>query len=238
MTFVVGVVAEGKTDLPVIEQLLGAAFEAEGRGLVEVRNLHPRYDATSGTWEDAGWRKVQAWCVRYAPTSRVGEFLRPIFAGDRACDALLIHLDADIADAVADELGFLPSLGPAPSPAERGAVIRRALDAWLWPKPEPIRRERPAQHVSLAAVQATESWIVAGARPDLVEPEAVDPVAALIASDPALERRRAPGHLRKSPKRWRRLSQRYVVGNEASIIARCPHLRAALDALTALAGAS
>lgn len=232
--FVVGLVAEGKTDLPVIECLVAASFEASGRGPVEVRNLHPHYDATSGTWEDGGWYTVLAWCLQFGPTARVSEFLRPVFAGDRACDALLVHLDGDMAHKLATDLG-LPPLGPSPPPDERGSVIRRVLDVWLWPKPEPEHRPLGELHVPLPAVQATETWIVAGARPDLMDPESVEPTQALIAISPGLEHQKSPGHLRKSLKRWRRLSRRYVAGNEASIIARCPHLAAALDELTALA---
>lgn len=230
-TFTLGLVVEGVTDLPVIQCIVAHHLSEAGVREVRFRSLQPKYDRTSDEWGEGGYHAVKAWCLRNDPQKRVELFLRPLFAGDETCDALLIHLDGDLAERFAEEVGR-PEWAENPSAAERGRVIGHLLDRWLWS--EPGERAEEALHVPLVAVQATETWIIAGARPDLADPEAVEPVAALLALSPGLGDQRRPGHLKKDPKRWRRLTRRYVDGNERSIIGRCPHLRSALDALVEL----
>ncbi|MCB9760509.1 MAG: hypothetical protein H6739_11775 [Alphaproteobacteria bacterium] len=227
MAFTVGLVAEGVTDLVVIERIVRESLEGAGLAAGELRfeMLQPERDATSGQWSDGGHGHVKAWCLRYPPGLRLGSFLQPLFAGVPArCDLIVVHLDADVIVPIAHAEG----LGvPDPLTAfAQGVLTRAVLERWLWPDPT---RPGEGRHTLLPAVQATETWIVAGADPALADPESADPVPLLIALNPGLSDGGASPKLKKSRRKWGQLFRRHLAGQVADVAARCPHLQHALS---------
>ena len=62
MHLVVGVVAEGSTDVVVLDEYLSTwVQELDDSVTLEVRPLQPAIDATSGRFGDGGWTWVKVW---------------------------------------------------------------------------------------------------------------------------------------------------------------------------------
>jgi hypothetical protein len=227
MAVVVGVIAEGQTDVEVLKVILREHLAAAGVVVnereLEVRRLFPEPDGTTG----GGWSVLASWLKAHGPLWRRRRYLEPLFADEAPCNALLVHLDGDVATHVAAALGW-PE--PAPTPAGRAQVIHDALMTWLFPE----GAADPA-HVILPAVWCTETWLVVGLVPVTADPEAVDPAPWLIGVSPGLAT--PGGKLRKSVERWRKLAKRRLAGEVDRVVARCAHLKQALDQLNAALGA-
>ena len=156
----IGVVAEGKTDRVVLEELLAGQLKALRPSLeTEFINIQPDPDATSGSI-DGGWTHVKQWCHANPPDRRQIIYLgRALFASDldtKRCDILLVILDADASEHIAKNSGVQPP-PPAPSAVDRRLFIRHILDSWLWPGGLGVRE----RHILAAAVEAIEAWLVA-----------------------------------------------------------------------------
>ena len=104
--------------------------------------------------------------------------------------------------------------------------MEEVLERWLWGG-STGRNADPNQgnHCLVAAVRATETWIVAGLDPSLDKPEEIaEPELELMRLEPALWTRCVGGvnRLNKYPPAWRRLAKR--AGEQLQHIAvACPH---------------
>ena len=57
---IVGVVAEGPTDVVILEEYLSEWLTSTGISVpLQIRPLQPAVDATSGTFGDGGWARVR-----------------------------------------------------------------------------------------------------------------------------------------------------------------------------------
>ena len=223
---VVGIVAEGPTDIVVITEYLHAwlARHHEAPAL-EVRPVQPEQDATSGLFGGGGWTVVKKWCENNPAAVRALSLFQPLFEGERPLDVLMVQLDGD---RVAEYSRFYPDIivPTNANAAERGVIIEEVLERWLWGGSS-RRTADPNQghHCLVAAVRATETWLVAGLDPSLAKPEEIaEPELALMRLAPTL-RTKCVGDVRrlnKYPPVWRMLAKQ--TGKQLPHIRMvCPH---------------
>ena len=153
MTFVVGVVVEGKDDLEPIQAVVRAELAALGFADVGFRQLQPEKDAT-GTTESGGWTKVVGWLVDHSGAG-AETYFTPLFEGIPPCDIIIVHIDADVHIECLTKAG----LPVPPAPASIADVVnslRQALDNWL-----AVTEERRKSFSYAIPVFKTENWVMA-----------------------------------------------------------------------------
>ncbi|XBT44603.1 hypothetical protein ABNP32_03425 [Pseudomonas viridiflava] len=158
-------VAEGPTDHVVISELAAKLSELQGR-LIEVAELAPRADATSGSYPAFGWNAIEKWCKRYrvktpeeleAAPAALRETLRRNtwkgMLGIQGADGIIIQMDNDIAHEISTVSAFVPG-------ACRSTHCKTAMTSWLGESvlPDDV-------YLAISAV-ATETWILAAYAPD------------------------------------------------------------------------
>ena len=226
MTLVVGIVAEGSTDIAVLEEYLSAWVTRHGASIrVEVRPVQPAIDATSGEFGGGGWTLVKTWCEEHSPSLRALDLFSPVFAGEQPLDFLIVQLDGDVID---EYTAFYPDI-TVPDKAdahERGRIIEQVLERWLWGSSE-RRAVDPSgtRHCLVASIRALEAWLVAGLDPSISDPEEIeDPEKELMRLEPELETKVVAGaiRLKKLAPTWRALAQR-TCGALPHIVATCAH---------------
>ena len=226
MHLVVGIVAEGATDIVVIEEYLSAWLTKHDDSIVlEVRPVQPSIDATSGRFGDGGWTLVKAWCEDNPAALRTMELFSPLFEGERPLDFLIVQLDGD---RVEDYTKFYPdiTIEANPDASARGAIIEEVLGRWLWSSvPQRTADPNQSRHCLVATVRALETWLVAGLNPSVLEPEEIeDPELELMTIEPGLDTKLVGGviKLKKHVQSWRDLARR-TSRALPQIYVTCPH---------------
>lgn len=239
----IGLVTEGHTDQVVIEHLLNCyARSKKINRAVTCRRLQPPADRTSGeTSGNGGWEQVYQWCLknrRFYERFQAPPPAMTWFANDTdsdCCDKIIIHLDADLLDRADSRLFEFSHVQERPSdtstPTERGLFLRDTLYGWLCPD----QGELDPRHILAPAVEAIETWLVAGLCDD-AEPETNRHVARrLVECAFFLRGRPVPPKakkLNKKERNYQRLAQQ--AGQEIDrIAARCPHFKMLADAVFA-----
>lgn len=157
-------VSEGPTDNVVIKEIAKKIASEIGQK-IEIVELSPQRDATSGTYPAHGWSAVQSWCMKFSAKSQASmahlpiqtqQFLqrqswRSLLAFDSA-NGLLIQLDTDIAQ----ELRELKVIQPGDC---RKTHCKDAVLAWLNES-----AEVDGLYLALTA-HALETWILATHNP-------------------------------------------------------------------------
>jgi len=129
-------VSEGPTDYVVIKEVAKKISSQIARP-IEIKELSPRRDATSGTYPPHGWGGIRAWCLRngdkdpasiaHLPPSAQQFLLRnnwkALVAFEQA-DGLIIQLDTDIAH----ELNKIATFNPGDC---RKSHCNNEVLAWL-----------------------------------------------------------------------------------------------------------
>lgn len=222
MHLVVGVVAEGPTDVVVLDEYLATwVRELDDSVTLEVRPLQPAVDATSGRFGDGGWTLVKAWCEGNPSEARTTDLFEPLFEGQPPVDVLLVQLDGDV---IGDYAASYPDITVPQDPdaAARGNIVSLILERWLWGSTERRHADQHGErHCLVATVRALETWIVAGLDPSIPAPEEVEnPEQELMNLEPGLPTKH--GRLRKKPARWHSLARRTRT-QLAHIKSVCPH---------------
>ncbi|MDE0006113.1 MAG: hypothetical protein OXQ29_25770 [Rhodospirillaceae bacterium] len=225
MTLVVGIVAEGSTDIVVIQEYLSSWMNRHGEDVsVEIVALQPQLDATSGRYGDGGWTFVKTWCEDNPAHLRSLEFA-PLFEGDAPMDFLIVQLDGDrIDDYTRDHPDI--SLAGNLDARRRGQIVEEVLKRWLW-GPDPRRAADPneARHCLVATVRSLETWLVAGLDTSVVDPEEIeDPELELMKLEPRLDTKVVGGvtRLKKNRPSWEGLAKR-TTGSLEHIRTSCYH---------------
>lgn len=172
MSTLVGVVAEGTNDFPALEAFLNAELPSSIQRPLSFIALQPTVDATSGKAGGGGWGRVVGWCTTYSGEA-MRTFFSPLFAGDPACDVIVLQIDGDAVQHCA-----LHSTVPAPKDTsdipESVAALEGMVATWL---------DTPTDLSSRFAFAFpflhTEAWMMAGLMPDHVVWERVDAKAEL-----------------------------------------------------------
>lgn len=156
---VVGIVVEGTNDYPVFEALLERHLPNSFSRPITVKHVQPFVDATSGRYSGGGWPRVVAWCLANR-SSNIETFFAPLEEGDEPCDLILIQLDGDAMEGCSPHAATACPILPC-SVEDRLNTLEAFLMEWLAPEPQ-----RMAQIVFALPTMCTESWLMAGIRPD------------------------------------------------------------------------
>ena len=223
---IVGIVAEGPTDVVILEEFLSERLKSGGVSVpLEIRPLQPAVDATSGIFEDGGWTWVRAWCANNPPEQRAVDLFQPLFEGDPPLDVLIVQVDGDAVGEYAKPYPHIPVPTNLDAPA-RGQVVEAVLEEWLWGGSKGRGHDPDAsKHCLVAAVRTSEAWVVAGLDQSIPNPEDLDPEVELMRiAPPGLRIRTRRGRRRpvKKPDFWRKLV-RQTRQQLPHIVSVCPH---------------
>jgi len=163
---VAGLVCEGPTDVPILEELITRLWpEVE-----TVLTLQPEVDeAGRPTGTMSGWTAVKAWCEQNA--SHLETILRPGIGDD--LDLLVIALDVDIAiDArIVDH--------PSRKTPYDGKRLCTKVKEWL---SEGRARRLPRELVIALPAMSIEAWALAALFPGEKRPETLASPATVLAN--------------------------------------------------------
>ncbi|MFO0710804.1 MAG: hypothetical protein U0353_13240 [Sandaracinus sp.] len=185
----IAIVAEGPTDLIVIESALKAFL---GKPFVATL-LQPEMSAAFSPFGSTGggWGGVYRWCERVV--KELGSLgAHQLLFG--SYDLLILHIDTDVADQTYKDANItptskdlpLPCAKPCPPPSDTADEIRRVALSWV---NEP---SLPPKTAFCVPATSTETWVL----------------ASLFPSDPLVVRGAecapdAEGHLGRQPKKQR-----------------------------------
>jgi len=153
-------VSEGPTDIWVIKEIAKEISNTISNN-IEIRELSPQRDATSGRYPDHGWKEVRNWCKLYGnSTESTGDAIMD-FAAKRKnwraeialsrADALIIQIDTDIVQFITD---IIPMYSGT-TKVERKGFVRNAILKWL------DEDNVPQELFLLLSTYSTETWVLA-----------------------------------------------------------------------------
>ncbi|MBF0189512.1 MAG: hypothetical protein HQL99_00010 [Magnetococcales bacterium] len=229
----IGMVTEGPTDQVVLKILLPAALG--GHGARDFVNIQPNPDNTSaGGGQEGGWRLVYKWCLANPPALRRQRFSEGgLFATSLPLDGFLVHLDADICEKLQKMTRVRSDDFDLATPAGRGQYIEAVLTDWLWPDGMDSQ-DRPWTFLA-PAVEAVESWLLAGLTEDMVPEARKNPGLVLLEWDCKERRRPVPDKAKgisKHSDRYEEFSRR-AAANMDRILHYCPHFAALTQKIAA-----
>ncbi|WP_447902132.1 hypothetical protein [Pseudomonas serbica] len=151
-------VSEGPTDHVVITEVANKISTTLGIS-IEIIELSPQRDATSGTYPGHGWGGIKSWCTKYSQKEQADVAHLPLMAQQyllrqnwRAllafnnAEGIIIQLDTDIAHLLADSTPYVPGTcrkahcntnllfwlnEPSASAQLYFAVTAYAIETWL-----------------------------------------------------------------------------------------------------------
>ena len=179
-------VTEGKTDQIVLSTLLSQVFSSCNDS--DFKNVQPSDNTSNDINSEGGWWQVRKWCLKKPPALRRALFSGGLFATSPPYKALIIHLDGDLCDKAEfknthtlDEANF--NLQQA---AGRGQYLAAVLHSWLQTEAkEPI--------IFVLAIEAIETWLLAGLTDDLADIENNrDPEQTLLSVLKSADKAQAP----------------------------------------------
>ncbi|SFD75754.1 hypothetical protein [Massilia yuzhufengensis] len=160
-------VCEGPTDIPVLTSIAKALVNKNGCQ-IEIVELSPQLDATSGQYPAHGWTAVRAWCLANrektpADVAGIDEKLRAavlrknwrsIVAASGA-HGIIVQLDTDIAEKIVDVPASFADSG-----LSRRAYCEAAIAHWL-------RVPKVDKDMYLVlSTYSTETWLLACHEPN------------------------------------------------------------------------
>lgn len=168
----VAVVVEGPTDRIVIEAIIDSLL-ADTDADFELQTLQPEVSAAFGSGEfgpnGAGWGGVYQWCRQAADEGRgsvsgslvLSQYDLPQY------DLLIIHVDADVADARYASAGIqspqhddLPCDQPCPPPHRTTDALRKVVLRWLG------ESTCPPRVVLCTPSKSMDAWVLTALFPD------------------------------------------------------------------------
>ncbi len=233
----IGVICEGPTDFHAIKLFMEPALAA-AEIEATIFDIHPEMDRTG---PEGGWAKVEAWLKRNPPPARVSRYFDGGMFGTlsaKACDVLIIQMDADILD----EPGFRTFMNrtyefavpDADDPEQRGAAIYEILT--LWSAVNALTETDRRRHIFAPAVESTEAWCVAAYDRRHTEPERLRDrklVQAFMTVLEESENHPPKGNYSIADKdvtRRERFCRRHAVGH-TRVAELCPHFNPAVAAI-------
>lgn len=161
-------VCEGPTDIEVIKSIAEKVKDNIGTP-VEIRELSPTQDKTTGTYPSQGWTAVKSWCETYSINKNIVipagiEDWRRVLLNKKnsfrwdtlikisGAAGIIIQIDTDIAEQMA-HADFLTS------GISRKAFSHNAINIWL------NEQEKPDEFYYLMSTFSTETWLLATHEP-------------------------------------------------------------------------
>lgn len=162
----VAVVAEGPTDHIVIEAII-ASLLADTDADFELQTLQPDGSAAFGSGfgpKGAGWGGVYRWCRQAAEDGR-GSVSGSLVLSQY--DLLIVHVDADVADAKYISAGIksplhndLPCSQPCPPPRHTTDALRTVILRWLG------ENACPPRVILCTPSKSMDTWVLTALFPD------------------------------------------------------------------------
>ncbi|NQT34985.1 hypothetical protein HQ587_07340 [bacterium] len=183
----VGIVAEGITDILVIEKIVRSCLDD-----IDVKRIQPDYPHCLGS--KSGWKGVRSWCEEF------GEELETYLIGitNKPINVLIIHLDASMAHKV-------NANKPCPPASDSTDILRDIIRMnWLG------LQSKPPYLVFVTPSLQTETWVVGVLDQTFPNLECSDKVEGELVRRRKLRwkgGRRRPRKLQKSYKRYKPLAK-------------------------------
>lgn len=153
-------VCEGPTDSIVLEKVAKKISE-DSNNSIEIRELSPQRDASTGRYPKHGWEEVRQWCRLYGKSTDIsGRSIEALKARGKKWQALvalsnanglIIQIDTDIAEYIVD---LLPLYRGSTKRARKN-FLKRAILSWLG------ESTLPDKVYILLSTYSTENWILA-----------------------------------------------------------------------------
>lgn len=225
-------VCEGPTDIEILTSMAKALANKNG-SLVEILELSPQLDATSGNYPAHGWTAVRSWCranrtkteaevaglevnVRAAALRKNWRNL----VSATAADGIIIQLDTDIAEEIVD----LPQAFQD-SALDRREYCENAIACWLC-----VPKIEPGMFLVLST-HSTETWLLACHDPedpifsDLPDAFNYEQIPNTEDRLLALGYKKKSGRLNKKPSLYKGYAQN-LIKDIAKVRARCTEAEA------------
>ena len=164
----VAVVAEGPTDRIVIEAIIDSLL-ADADADFELQTLQPEGSVAFGSGfgpNGAGWGGVYRWC-RQAAKEGIGSVSGSLVLSQHQYDLLIVHVDADVADAKYASAGItspphndLPCSQPCPPPHRTTDELRTVILRWLG------ENACPPRVVLCTPSKSMDAWVLTALFPD------------------------------------------------------------------------
>jgi len=156
----IALIVEGPTDAILIEAAIRTIF---GRPIPAPTIIQPE-PTLLGT--NGGWGGVYKWCRQSAVRRSATADIDPVLS---LFDLVIIHLDADVADAsysdlpfvVDDGMGLLPCSAPCPPPHNTVIQLEVVLSSWLG------MAAMPGKTIFCIPSKCIESWLAAALFDDI-----------------------------------------------------------------------
>lgn len=158
-TFRAAIVAEGPTDRIVIEAAMSRVL---GEKAFILRQIQPEESSAFPQSLGRGWSGVYRWCRQ--ASARAGGAIRndPLFA---TYDLLILHLDADVANASYADAGIinaandLPCNLPCPPASDSTNSLRNVMLRWIG------EASAPPKTILCTPSKITEAWVLCALYP-------------------------------------------------------------------------
>lgn len=200
-------VCEGPTDVAFFKEL-GEQFGRDRNCVIQIEEISPQRDATSGGWPPHGWTAVKDWCEHWRVKSdeEIAACPSPFapilkrrnwknLMQSSSADGLIIQMDTDIAEKINNEPDLIEN---------RRVYCEKAMLRWL----KDNKASQQGIYLLLPSY-ATETWILATHSPtDPVFSDLSMPFDYESVSD-VEQRLLALGYRRKTEKGRKRLAKKY-----------------------------
>ncbi len=210
-------VCEGPTDIEIIKAISDKISEITGSGIgIDIRELSPVKDQTSGNYPSHGWTEVKSWCERYSirkqivvsddmPTwekelaSKARANRWDVLLNAANADGLIIQLDTDIAEEMTHDIF-------SPANIDRRTFCENAINHWL------SESDKPNKMFYVLPTFSSETWLLASHEPEIhTNYETIQDVETrLIPLGYKTKLKNGRPRLKKIPRFYRAYSERMV----------------------------
>ncbi|MEG7508403.1 hypothetical protein [Serratia marcescens] len=228
-------VCEGPTDIEIIRAMAEKVKESIGRP-IEIRELSPTQDKTTGTYPRQGWTAVKSWCETYSLNKNIvipeelEEWRKKLLTKKMSfrwdtlikmsgADGIILQIDTDIAEEMTHADFTTSGL-------TRKLFSHNAVNLWL------NEIAKPLDFYYLMSTFSTETWLLAshqiventtvlGDLATVTDYESIpDSEARLIALGYAKHKKNGQVRLRKEPAIYKRYGEK-IVSKIDVVRARC-----------------
>ncbi|EOW1267110.1 DUF4276 family protein [Proteus mirabilis] len=230
-------VCEGPTDIAVIRALTQKVEETTGKE-VEIRELSPRLDKTTGNYPSQGWTEVKSWCESYSINKNITipddldvwkkkllqkrmSFRWDTLLKSSGANGIILQIDTDIVEEMTHENFSTSGL-------TRKKFAYNAVNLWL------NENDRPDDFYYIMSTFSTETWLLAtheicednahilGDLAAIDNYEVIDNIEArLIALGYSKQMKNGQARLRKEPKIYKKYGEQ-IASKIDLVKSRCP----------------
>lgn len=228
-------VCEGPTDIEIIRAMAEKVKETIGKP-IEIRELSPTQDKTTGSYPSQGWTAVKSWCETYSLNKSIvipdelEDWRKKLLAKKMSfrwdtlikmagADGIILQIDTDIAEEMTHADFSISGL-------TRKTFSHNAVNLWL------SEEVKPQDFYYLMSTFSTETWLLASHKIEDHQSilgdlsavtdyeDIVDSEERLIALGYAKHKKNGQFRLRKDPSIYKRYGEK-IVSNIDLVRVRC-----------------